>query len=420
MSAAETAPRADPSLELPPMGPLTALGAANPYPLYTAMRQGKRHVKFGPFEIYLLTRYDEVLLGFKRPELFSSMAFRESRPEMLAMRGATPQQIAALNEVILPAVPTVINSDPPAHGRYRGILNRGFTPREIGAFEPRIREITKELVDRMLAKPGPADLVSELTIPLPVTVIAELLGVDETRHADFKRWSDAFVNQMGRTVALDATIASMREFNEYFAAVIERRRAEPGDDLISRLVHAETSEGRLTPLELLAFTRLLLVAGNETTTNLIGNAVIALLENPEQLERLRAGPELVPNAVEEALRYDSPVQGLPRVTAKEVELGGEVIPQGSRVMLMIGSANRDPDHWPEADRFDIGRDTTGHLGFGFGIHFCLGSHLARLESRCALEAIAGRLTDLRFAGEVTRNSMPILRGPARLPVDFRH
>jgi cytochrome P450 len=398
-------------------GPFAQLGA-NPYPVYTAMRHGKRELKLGPFEIFLLSRYDDVLSGFKRPEIFSSIAFRESRPELLAMRGASPEQIEAFNAVMLAGVPTVINTDPPEHGRYRGILNRGFTPREIGRIETRIREVTTRLVDEMLAKGGTADLVDALTIPLPVTVIAELLGVDPARHADFKRWSDAFVSQMGRSNRFAQTIADMREFNEYFAAEIERRRADPSDDLISRLVHAETSEGRLTPQELLAFTRLLLIAGNETTTNLIGNAVIALLENPEQLERLRAEPALIDNAVEEALRYDSPVQGLPRMAVKDVEVGGEKIPAGARVMLMIGSANRDPERWPDADRFDVARDTTGHLGFGFGIHFCLGSHLARLESRTALGAIVERLHGLRLAGEVVRNPNPILRGPAVLPVNF--
>jgi cytochrome P450 len=411
MSAPQPAPQ-------PPFsfGPL---GSADPYPIYAAMRRGRRELKLGPFEIFLLSRYEDVLSGFKRPELFSSLAFREGRPELLAMRGVSPAQIEAFNAVMLAGVPTVINSDPPDHSRYRGILNRGFTPREIGGLESRIREITTRLVDDMLAKGDSADLVAELTTPLPVTVIAELLGVDPARHGDFKRWSDAFVSQMDRgTGLLDSTIATMREFNEYFAAEIERRRADPSDDLISRLVHAETSEGRLSPLELLAFCRLLLVAGNETTTNLVGNAVIALLENPAELERLRAEPELIPNAVEEALRYDSPVQGLPRLAVKDVELGGETIPAGSRVMLLIGAANRDPDRWHEPDRFDVARDTTGHLGFGFGIHFCLGSHLARLESRHALEAIVGRLPGLRLAGEVKRNVSPILRGPARLPVGF--
>ena len=400
-------------------GPLGQIAGTNPYPFYNAMRGSPRKLAFGPFSIFMLTRYDDVLAGFKRPEIFSSIAFRESRPEMLAMRGATPVQIEALTAVTLSSVPTIINSDPPEHSRYRGILNRGFTPREIGAFESRIREITARLVDDMLAKGGTAELVSELTVPLPVTVIAELLGVDPERHADFKRWSDAFVNQMAGAGEIDARIATMREFNDYFAAVIERRRAAPpADDFISRLAHAETSEGRLSPAELLAFCRLLLVAGNETTTNLIGNAVNALRQTPAELERLRAEPELFPNAVEETLRFDPPVQGLPRMAVQDVELGGEKIPSGSRVMVMIGSANRDPERWPEPDRFDVARDTTGHLGFGFGIHFCLGSHLARLESRCALEAIVGRLHGLRFAGEVVRNVNPILRGPARLPVAF--
>jgi cytochrome P450 len=414
MSAEQTAPEPQ-----PPFGPVGSLAGADPYPIYAVMRQGRRELKVGPFEIFMLTRYEDVLSGFKRPEVFSSLAFREARPEMLAMRGATPAQIEAFKAVMLSDVPTVLNADPPEHTRYRGILNRGFTPREIGGLESRIREITMQLVDDMLARGGTADLVSELTIPLPVTVIAELLGVDRRRHADFKRWSDAFVNQIDRNAGrLDGTIAAMREFNEYFAAEIERRRADPSDDLISRLVHAETSEGRLSPLELLAFTRLLLVAGNETTTNLVGNAVIALLNQPAELERLRAEPEWIPNAVEEALRYDPPVQGLPRLVVKDVEVGGEKIPAGARVMLMIGSANRDPERWKDPDRFDVTRDTTGHLGFGFGIHFCLGSHLARLEARCALEAIVTRLPGLRFAGEVVRNVNPILRGPARLPVAF--
>ncbi len=414
MSAEQTAPAPQTSF-----GPFAFGGQADPYPLYTAMRSGKRELRLGPFEVFLLSRYDDVLSAFKRPEIFSSAAFRESRPEFLAMRGATPAQIEQFKEVMLTAVPTVLNSDPPEHGRYRGILNRGFTPREIGRIESRIREIAKSLVDDLLASEGPVDLVSRLTVPLPVTVIAELLGVDRAHHADFKRWSDAFVNQMGRAgQAIEATLRVMGEFNDYFASAIERRRREPKDDLISQLVHAETSEGRLSPRELLAFTRLLLVAGNETTTNLVGNAVIALLNHPDQLARLRAEPGLVPDAVEEALRYDPPVQGLPRSVAKDVEVGGEKIPAGARAMLMIGSANRDPERWRDPDRFDVERDTTGHLGFGFGIHFCLGSHLARLESRVALEAIVTRLHDLELAGEIERNPNPILRGPSRLPVTF--
>ncbi|HXX47520.1 MAG TPA: cytochrome P450, partial [Myxococcota bacterium] len=162
----------------PPPGPLTLLGSTDPYPAYAAMRVARRKLEVGPFEIFLLTRYEDVLSGFKRPEVFSSSAFRDRRPETLLLRGATPAQVEALNAVLLSEVPTVINSDPPEHSRYRGILNRGFTPREIGGFEKRIREITARLVDDMLARRGPADLVRELTVPLPVTVIAELLGVD--------------------------------------------------------------------------------------------------------------------------------------------------------------------------------------------------------------------------------------------------
>jgi cytochrome P450 len=400
-----------------PLGPFSPERMVDPYPMYAVMRHAPRALKFGPFELWLLTRYDDVLSGFKRSEVFSSLAFRESRPDP-TFQGVPKETLAALREVMRPDVPTVINSDPPQHGRYRGILNRGFTPREMGKLEGRIREITTRLVDEMLARGGPADLVRDLTVPLPVTVIAELLGVDRSRHADFKRWSDAFVSQARRGVALEPLIETVREFNDYFAAEIERRRSEPSDDLISQLVHAETSEGQLSPLELLAFCRLLLVAGNETTTNLLGNAVIALLANPDQLARLRAEPELVPNAVEETLRFDPPVQGLPRLAVADVEMGDEKIPSGARVMLMIGAANRDPERWPEPDRFDVARDTTGHLGFGFGIHYCLGSHLARLESRIGLEAIVTRLANLRLAGAIERTASPILRGPASLPVAF--
>lgn len=403
--------------EVPGLGPFGPMAMADPYPLYTVMRGAQRRMKLGSFEVWLLSRYDDVLSAFKRPELFSSMAFRESRPEAM-FPDAPKETLAALNAVMLADVPNVLSSDPPAHGRYRGILNRGFTPREMGRLEARIREITTRLVDEILARGGPTDLVRDLTIPLPVTVIAELLGVDRARHVDFKRWSDAFVNQTRRGVPIEPIIAAIREFNDYFAAEIERRRSAPSDDLMSQLVVAETSEGRLSPLELLSFCRLLLVAGNETTTNLLGNAVIALLDHPSELERLRAEPELVPNAIEETLRFDSPVQGLPRTVVSEVELGDEKLPQGSRAMLMIGAANRDPARWPDADRFDVARDTTGHLGFGFGIHYCLGSHLARLESRVALEAIVTRLANLRLAGPIQRNPNPILRGPATLPLSF--
>ena len=235
-------------------------GDVDPYPIYAAMRGGRRELRIGPFPIWMLSRYDEVLSAFKRPELFSSIAFRETRSDAM-FPGVAKETLAQLRDVMRPDVPTVINTDPPAHARYRGILNRGFTPREMGKLEGRIREITHRLVDELIARGGPTDLVRDLTIPLPVTVIAELLGVDRARHADFKRWSDAFVGQARRGVELPPIIDAVREFNAYFEAEIERRRSEPSDDLISQLVHAETSEGRLSPLELLAFCRLLLVAG---------------------------------------------------------------------------------------------------------------------------------------------------------------
>ena len=388
----------------------------NPYPGYAMLREHGLG-RITPFDSWAAARYDDVLWVLKQPKLFSSTAFRMTRPDMMLAQAASSVPAETVNQVMLRDVPSVINSDPPEHERYRGILNRGFTPRRIDRLEPRIREIARECVDAVVGK-GRTDLVRDLTIPLPVIVISELLGVDPERRGDFKRWSDAFIAGVGRRVAFEETIETMREFNEYFEEQIDRRRSEPGDDLLSVLVHAETSEGRLSPRELLAFTRLLLVAGNETTTNLIGNAVIALLENPGELDRLRSDLSLIPDTVEETLRWDPPVQALPRVATEDVELRGEKIAKGERVTVLFGAANRDPAKFPDPDSFDITRDTKGHVGFGFGIHFCLGSHLARLEARYALEAVITRMPDLRLAGPIERHTMPLLRGPASLPLEF--
>jgi cytochrome P450 len=254
-------------------------------------------------------------------------------------------------------------------------------------------------------------------------VIAEMLGVPAERFEDFKRWSDSIVRAISGVASREdpeEAVETREEFLEYIAEVVAERRQSPRDDLISTLVQAGEGEGTLTEGEAIAFTMLLLVAGNETTTNLIGNAVLALLAHPQELARVRANPGLVPALVEETLRYDSPVQGLFRQTTEDVELAGTSLPKGALLMLLFASANRDERQFPDPERFDVTRNPRGHLAFGFGIHFCLGAALARLEARIALESLLARCDEISRPEEAVEwiDSL-LLRGPRSLPLRFR-
>jgi cytochrome P450 len=288
---------------------------------------------------------------------------------------------------------SLIASDPPQHEAMRGIVKRGFTPRTIAAWEPRVREIVDQRM--AAARDGEAfDVVTDLAVPLPAIVIAEILGVEAERRDDFKRWSDAIItlaSGSAREEPMDG--ARIRDFGElmvYLRATIRARRRRPGDDLVSVLVDPRHGVA-LDEVDLLQFVILLLVAGNETTTNLIGNAANALLDHPAELERVARDPALVPALVEESLRFDSPVQVLLRDARCETEIAGTKIPKGAIVVPVLGSANRDERRFPEPDAFRVGRDTRGHVAFGLGIHFCLGAALARLEARVALEALVPEL-----------------------------
>lgn len=351
--------------------------------------------------VWTVTRYDEVVHVLKHHELFSSQALRTMG---MGMAGAAGGDSAGFETtlsgdnaaVLFRSTPTVISADPPLHGHLRGIVNRGFTPSRIERLAPRIQEITDALLDDAVAR-GEMELMQDLAIPLPVTVIAELLGVAPERGDDFKRWSDLFLSTLAMTPDAETfkkIEVAMQEFADYFGEVIRARRKEPEDDLISVIVHADTAEGTLSDAEVLAFSRLLLIAGNETTTNLVARMVTTLLDHPDQLEKLKADMSLLPNAVEETLRYAGIVPTLPRLTTEDVEVGGVKIPAGRIVMPFFMAANRDPRRFPDPDRYDITRKTTGHLGFGFGAHFCLGAHLARLETRIAMQGIIERLPNL--------------------------
>ena len=366
------------------------------------LRENKPVHQIPPSGVWAITRYDDVVYVLKHHELFSSEALRVMGA---GMSGIDPNaedfetRLSSENaSVLFRTTPTVISSDPPRHGRLRNIVNRGFTPTQIERVEPRIQEITDALLDKVVAR-GEMELMRDLAVPLPVTIIAELLGVAPERGDDFKRWSDLFISTLAQTPDAETFREienAMEEFAEYFGEVIQERRKDPADDLISTIVAAETDEGTLTDSEVLAFCRLLLIAGNETTTNLIARMTTTLLDHPDELAKLRGDLSLLPNAVEETLRYAGIVPTLPRMTTQEVEVAGVQIPAGQVVMPFFMAANRDSRRFPDADRFDITRKTTGHLGFGFGAHFCLGAHLARLETRIAMEAVLRRLPNLRL------------------------
>jgi cytochrome P450 len=374
----------------------------NPFPHYARLRAEAPVLKLDPMGFWLVTRHQDVQFVLKSPQLFSSEAM------------AGPQGH------VEGVIPTIITMDPPMHGTFRALISRAFTPKMIAALEPRIREITHGLVSHIGRSPE-FDLVEKVALPLPVRVIAELLGVEPKRFHDFKRWSDLLVDQMMRPGASPEQLAYEQAegaaFQQYFRWAIEERRRHPGNDLISALIQAEEEHQHLTVDDIFAFAGLLLVAGNETTTNLLGNMVIALLRNPDQLAKLIADPSLIPGAVEETLRYDSPVQMLFRFAREDVELGGQTIPKGALVWPVLGSANRDETKFPDPDRFDITRETNGQVAFGHGIHFCIGAPLARLESRIAIEEMLPHLAEARLPERpIEYIDAFFLRGVKRLPI----
>jgi cytochrome P450 len=315
---------------------------------------------------------------------------------------------------------TMLTSDPPQHTRLRGLVNKAFTARRLESLRPHIQEIVDELLDAMKGK-RELDVIWDLGYPLPVIVIAELLGVPPDHREQFKHWSDGIVGSLGSAFAApdvqQRAMDSATALVGYFQGVIAERRRAPKDDLISALIAAEEQGQVLSEEELLATLVLLLVAGNETTTNLIGNGTLALLRHPDQLARLRSDPSIAETAVEELLRYDSPVQATGRVATEDIEVGGTVVKEGQVAFLLLGAANRDPAVFPEPDRLDLTRQDNRHVAFGYGIHFCLGAPLARIEAQVALPSLLARFPGLRLAtGELEWGGNLILRGLKRLPV----
>lgn len=319
--------------------------------------------------------------------------------------------------------PTLLTRDPPDHTRLRSLVSKAFTPRRIAELEPLIEQIVSRLLDDCLAR-GRFDLVGALAHPLPTRMVAHILDVEPERLDDFQRWSDDIfrtVAVIGEKLDRARIKQSYTEFDAYFSAKIESRRSAPcleRPDLIGELVQAQIARDALSTNEILNFCMLLFVAGNETTTNLIANAVLLLLQHPEQAAALRSAPELLPGAVEEVLRYDSPVQGIFRTTRQEVSLDGVTVPADAKICALIGAANRDPVQFSEPDRFDIRRAPNAHIAFGYGVHYCIGGPLARLEAKVALRALLRRAPSLELDPDdpPKRYTAPLIRGLERLPV----
>jgi cytochrome P450 len=369
----------------------------------------------GETMLWFVTRHDDVERALLDDERFvRDPALALSPDELAPFQSGLPDSFAFIDQHML-------NRDGADHRRLRRLVTKAFTPRMVERLRPRITEIANELIDAVEAR-GTMDIVEEYAFLLPITVIAELLGIPVADRDRFRRWSNAVVTPALSAEELTEFGALMNDFVAYVADLFELRRRQPADDLVSALVQVRDGGDSLSEQELFSMVVLLIVAGHETTVNLISNATLALLEHPDELARLRADPARVPAAVEECLRYDSPVErALNRWAAADVELGGKTIRRGDGVILILGSANRDPERFVDPDLFDPGREDTRHVAFGRGSHYCLGAPLARLEGEIALTTLLRRLPGLRLAVSVDDlrwRPVPLFRSLVALPVEW--
>jgi cytochrome P450 len=348
--------------------------------------------------VFMVYRYDEIAEVLRDHETFSSGIIVDVFGDVFGKH-------------------VMLGMDEPAHRRYRSLVSKAFSQRALARRQDELVErVGSELIDRFAAR-GRAELVREFTFPYPTQIIAGLLGLPRADHPQFQRWS---ISLLSFTVNRERGIAASRALEEYFAPILAARREEPRDDLISTLAHAEIDGERLSDEEIFSFLRLLLPAGVETTYRSTGNLLFGLLSNPEQLDAVRSDRSLIPQAIEEAVRWEAPLLVITRVATRDTELAGVPIPAGSAVMPMLGAANRDENRYPDPDRFDIFRAQTPSISWGHGVHLCLGMHLARLEMRVALELLLDRLPDLRFdpEGKDPHIRGQVFRSPTSLPVLF--
>jgi pimeloyl-[acyl-carrier protein] synthase len=385
---------------------------ADPYPGYAFLRS--TDPVFSPFPgIHVLSRYANVAAVLRDERMSSD--FRKSvgfEAFVQSMGGSLTQE---------EFTPSMLFLDPPDHSRLRALVNKAFTAREVEKLRPRVGAIVDELLEAR-ADPGSMDVIADLAYPLPVTVICEFLGVPPRDQGRFRAWSADLVHTLDPVVppetvrrAEEASLA----FRAYFRDLIGERRQTPRDDLLSRLIAAEEEGDKLSEEELLSTCVLLLVAGHETTVNLIGNGVLALLRNPGELARLREDPALIRSAVEELLRYDSPIQLNSRTALEDLQVDGRLVKKGEQTINLLGAANRDPEQFTEPDRLDLGRQDNRHLSFSAGMHFCLGAPLARLEGQLAIGGLVARFPALDLATEDLRwRETVTFRGLQALPVNL--
>ncbi|HEY6445765.1 MAG TPA: cytochrome P450 [Acidobacteriaceae bacterium] len=376
----------------------------NPFPVYSHLRDAAPVLHDPQSDAWLLFDYANVREALSDHRRFSS--------DMANAGRGNPEWI--------------IFMDPLRQAKLRALISRAFGPSAIAELEPHISALAGQLLDQALGN-GAMNLVAAYATPLPMMVIAELIGIPAAEWAKFRKWSDGILRLShtlsagpGAQQAIAEYTAVKAELSAYVIARVESRRLQSANDLLTRLVEAEIDGERLTDSEIIGFIELLIVAGQETTSNLISNAVICLAEFPDQRQALEQQPDLWPSALEEVLRYRSPVQWVFRATTVDVEMHGQTIPAGTLVLPVIGSANRDARIFPDAERFDIARAPNPHIAFGHGVHFCLGAALARLEARIALPLLLERLPGIRLAGHCTwapRDALHV-HGPSSLPVVF--
>ena len=383
---------------------------ANPYPMYHRLR-AEDPVHRSPLGFWVLTRYEDVVF-----------ALRDARLAKEAITSVVAQRFGIVNPPTITR--SMLDSDPPDHTRLRGLVNKAFTPRVVELLRPRVQALVDDLLARLDGR-HEMDLIEDFAYPIPVIVICELLGVPVEDRDRFRAWGldmarslDAVLFGPQSDVAARGA-AARHALGDYFRDLIAERRKVPRPDMLSGLIAAEEAGDRLTEAEMLATCILLLVAGHETTVNLIGNGTLALLRHPGELRRLREDPGLIATAVEELLRYDGPVQRTARVPSEDVKFGDQVIGKDELVMPFIGAADRDPAQFADPDRLDIGRRENRHVAFGYGIHFCLGAPLARVEGQIALATLVQRLPKLALATDQPQFRMSLtLRGLSSLPVTF--
>src|SRR5437899_3299556 len=378
-----------------------------PFSLYAHMREASPVFHEAKSDLWMIFDYDGVKRALNDQEFFSSNPMTANHP--------APQWI--------------IFMDPPRHMKLRALVAKAFTPKVVANLEPRIKELSRTLLEEQIDR-GEMDVATQYAVPLPMKVIAELIGIPISDWERFRHWSDVILKlsyivrgisdpQDAAKIGAEVSL-TMAEIKAYLPTLVADKKAHPKEDLLTGLALAEVDGERLNEEELLGFFQLLIIAGQETTANLINNAIICLLDHPDQMALLRGSPHLLPSAIEEVLRYRSPIQWTFRATKRDVAMGRQVIPKGKLLLAVMGSANRDSSQFRDADSFDIARDPNPHLAFGHGLHFCLGAPLARMEARIALTDLLSRMTNIEFASEhpwPPRKALHV-HGPGSLPIRF--